>query len=1042
MAYTSNNSDSSSPVVDHPGIRSPKKAPHRGGRNSFTPTITLAVWQLRSTWRLLLLTGAAILVAVVLVCMVPLYSQVAMSAGLRDALKSAPIGPYVIVHSLAESLSLQAIRQDENQVDQQVHLGLGKYIDSPKEFSVRNSLPLYKEQRRGLAGKPVLLPAKDQVALLGFSISQASGHLKLMQGRLPQDSSQNIEIAITPQTAAILHVTIGSTIFVQFNYDIPLTLNFPIGQHDTLKLPLHIVGLFSLPAQNDPFWHGEAFQPGPLTQPTGAEEPPKRYPALVSNQAMLTVVNQMLTAAITRAATGLTVPNLLLASPFDLFSYYPIDTARFDIQNLDDLNSRLNTALTGLSNNPYDPPYFDKTAAIAPLDVVTGYSNRIAVVSIPLSSLTYLIVALVLFFVSLMTALLVDRQDQAIALLRSRGASRRQIFGSLTVQSLAVGLIALLVGPFLAIVAARFIAQATLAPTDQGVISLITHNPVQIAWGLRWSVLLTAVIAVLAMVFSIVRAIRMDVLALRRETARSTHQPFWQRIRLDLTAAVIALVGYAFSLYVTAPGVLDERVRVLILPATTVVGALFLLLGCTLLLLRFFPSILRLASWLASRSRGATPMLAIAQMARAPRQALRMTTLLALALAMATFTLSFSASQAQRVPDVAAYQVGSDFSGTFQLGTIASFDSWQQQEAAYRHIPGVTSATIGYVNFVPATEGSLSTSIDLRVMNATSYAQTTWWTPRDSSQSAASLMQQLIANRTLPASEKVVPAIVDAATANQLHLSIGSRFTINDVNNPVKVIVVAEIDHIPTINDSPDASSSSDSIAFGGVLVDFQSYSDYSRIINNQGVTVTNIWLRTGDDPASLASVRAAISKGDLQLTGLNDRRAIINGLSNDPLYLTLIVILYIGAATALLLAIAGNLALSWQTVRSRLTNFAIMRALGSTPREMAAILIWEQCIVYATSIIVGLAFGIIFSAIALPALVFTAVLTTSGSEPITTAQFFVMQNVPPVHMVLPYTLVAIAPGILIIVSLAALGMMVRVASHPSISMTLRVGQD
>src|SRR5579884_1953766 len=146
-------------------------------------------------------------------------------------------------------------------------------------------------------------------------------------------------------------------------------------------------------------------------------------------------------------------------------------------------------------------------------------------------------------------------------------------------------------------------------------------------------------------------------------------------MRLDLAAALIAIIGFAFSLYITTPGVLDDRVRTLILPATTVAGALFLLLACALLLLRLFPSILRLASSLASRSRSATPMLALAHIARSPRQALRITTLLVLAIAFATFTLSFTASQAQRIPDVAAYQVGSDFSGAFAVGSIVSFDS-------------------------------------------------------------------------------------------------------------------------------------------------------------------------------------------------------------------------------------------------------------------------------------------------------------------------------------------------------------------------------
>jgi hypothetical protein len=296
-----------------------KKKPRPGGKSPFTAIVTLALWQLRRTWRLLLVTGVGILTAVILVCVVPLYSEVAISAGLRDALKAAPTGPYVIVHSVAESLALQALQKDSYLVDRQVQLNLGKYIDSPKEFSVQNSLSLY-EQTRGPAGKTILTLSHDQVALLGFSMSQAAGHLKVVQGRLPQDSAQNIEIALAPQTAAILHVTIGSTIQVQLKYDVPVR-NPPFVERKTLKLPLHIVGLFSLSAQNDPFWHGEAFQPGPLTQPVGAAEPPERYPALVSNQVLLSAVNQMLDDAV--LSRGLTTPDLTLETFFGLFWYYP-----------------------------------------------------------------------------------------------------------------------------------------------------------------------------------------------------------------------------------------------------------------------------------------------------------------------------------------------------------------------------------------------------------------------------------------------------------------------------------------------------------------------------------------------------------------------------------------------------------------------------------------------------------------------------------------------------------------------------------------------
>ncbi|HZU66325.1 MAG TPA: FtsX-like permease family protein [Ktedonobacteraceae bacterium] len=1007
----------------------------RGGLTAPLPILTLALWQLRQTWRLLLVTGAGIIVAVVLVCAVPLYAQVAMSAGLRNTLGSSSTGPYVIVHGTAGTLSRQSIQNVGQQLDQVIHKYLEQYIDAPQQFSVQNSL-VHLVRTTGLGGKILLTPSHDQVALIGSSMPQAASHVKIVQGHLPQALSQRIEVAVTPQTASILHATLGSTIYVQLGFYIYLP-QATTGQRILINLPLYIVGLFTLPERNDPFWHGETFQAGPLSLPSGSGEPPTRYPVLVSNDNYLSVLDRTLSTNI--PANAIAFP-AILNTPLELFWYYPLDASRFDVNKLNDLANSLIIALDNLSSRSVDPPFVGRTSAIGPLDVITNYRNRIAVVRIPLMSLAYLIGALVLFFVSLMTGLLVDCQSEAIALLRSRGASRSQIFASLMMQCIAVGLIALIVGPLLAIASTRFLALGTLTLPDQGAINLVTNNVAQVAWGLRWSALVTVGAGVLAMIISIGQAIRVGALALRRESARSTYRPLWQRMRLDVMAAIIALVAYGFSLYVTDAGVLDTRVSVLVLPAVTVEGALFLLLGGVLLMSRLFPLVLHLASWLASRCRGATSMLALAQMARTPRQMLRITMLLALAIAFSIFTLSFTASQAQRIPDLAAYEVGSDFSGAFQLDSFASFDSWIQQEAVYRHIPGVTSATIGYVNFIPASQNTIN--VDLRAVDAATYAQTTIWMAHDSPQSVTSLMAQLIAHRAMANSGNAVPAIIDAAMQNLLRLSIGSHFTINNVNDPVNMVVIAEVDHIPTVNDTTEVGGTSDTASFGGVLVDYASYDSYSKKVNSVGITATNIWLRTRNDAASLASVRAALSKGMMQLESINDRRAIIENLNTDPLYLALIGVLIIAATTALLLAVVGNLVLSWLSARSRLGNFAIMRALGSTPRQVTGVLIWEQSIVYATAIVPGVAFGVLFSIIALPALVFTSVVTTSGSGPLSAGQFYIMQDVPPVQVVLPISLISIALGILLVICVIALGIMVRVVSRSSVGQALRLSED
>jgi hypothetical protein len=729
-----------------------------------------------------------------------------------------------------------------------------------------------------------------------------------------------------------------------------------------------------------------------------------------------------------------------LATPLDLYWYYEFDTSRLDINKFDDLLNGLNTTLVQVTNTPVEPPYVDRTTSLGPTDLLQLYSNRIAVLRVPLQSLAFLIVALVLFFVSLMTDLLVERQAGVIALLRSRGASRRQVFASLLAQGIGAGIIALIVGPLLAILATGLLVQCTLASADQAAFGLITSNSAQALWGLRWLVLGTISVALLAMILAISRPVRMDILAMRRESARSTRPSFWQHLHLDVVAAIIALTGFGFTLYVASPGVLDAHARALILPPTILVGTLFLLLGCMLLFLRIFPFLLQRAANLAARGRGATPMLALAQMARAPRQSIRMTMLLALAVAFAIFTLIFSASQFQRIPDAAAYQVGSDFRGT--ISSSAFSGPLAQQVAAYAHIPGVTSVTAGYEQTENISSTNISTSIELRAVDAGTYAKTVIWPQQNSAQPVTPLMAELLARRSAAIAKNVIPAIVDASAWQALHLSTGAPFTLQDYHGTVNFVAIAEVNSIPTINDTTQSVGSNDYTIVGGILVDYASYSTVSRNTNSADIEATTIWLRTRDDPRSLASVRAAINSGSLRLDNVSDRRAVIVNLSNDPLYLALIGILDVGSMLALVLALLGNLTISWLSARSRLTNFAVMRALGSTPRQIAGVIGLEQGIIYTTAIIQGIIFGLLFSLIVLPTFIFTTIVANASQDQVTTGEFYVVQNVPVIHMVIPYSLITLALGVLIVICVVALGMMVRIASRPAIGQALRLSED
>ena len=868
-------------------------------------SVTLAFQRMRHTWRMLCLVGLGMLAAVIVVCSVPLYSQVAMTAGLRTILTSSSQSADIVVSSTSHHFSSDDLSHITGSLDQEFQQHLGPYL-LPEQFSLQTSP--FAVMATNARGK--LSPTGDLINMIGSDTTRAGPHVHLVQGRLPATNVINgntIEIAMRQEIAN--GWVPGTIIPVLMPYD-------DVATHviqGTKTFYLRVVGLFTLPKTDDPFWHGASFLGYSINNDNNFVNS-----SLVSNTALVSLLNQLEPAP----STGLE------ATIFTgLTWYYTLNASQVSINQLDAILSGANTVQQDNANNMLlsQNNEFQHITTTMSSSALQLYRDRLPIMQFPVMSLTLFVLALTLFFVVLMAGILVERQAGALALLRGRGASSGQIFWSMVTQAVLLGLIALVVGPLLTIVLVRLLAEHILTATaiDQSALNIIAGNPIAVAFGVGLYALITAGVMTLAMILAILGAAQRDVLALRRETARATHRPFWQRLNLDILAVVIALLGAGFSFYLSNSSALDSRALLLFLSPLALIEAVCILLAALLLVLRGFPWLLRGGSRLAARLRGAASQIALAQMARAPRQSLRLTLLLALATAFTIFTLVFNASQTQRIQDVSDYQAMADFSGALQSGVLTP-----QQIAntthSFAHLPCVLSTSIGYTRVVNAGTTSLSQPIDFKAVDSTTFAQTARWSSQYSTQSLAELMHLLASTHSSQGGSAAVPAVVDAATASELHLTPGAHFALNfsvvGTDDLVQFKVVAQVQHIPTSNrtDIP------------GIMADYQSFAGaYMHSYATSGgfeSPVNYIWLRTSDDPQQLAVLRNILSTS---LTSIYDRRQIAAQLANEPLYLTLFGILLLGATTALLLALIGNLVASWLNASARLANFAALPRPG-----------------------------------------------------------------------------------------------------------------
>src|SRR5258708_9060722 len=261
-----------------------RKVSRRAGRRLIWPTVTLGLWRLRKTWGLLLITGIGIVAAVMLVCTVPLFSEIAMTAGLRGVLTSPSNNPSIYVYSASTRISAQIINQTTQSLNQDFQKNLGHYL-APPQFSLQpQPFPILgKPAQSSRTSASQLRPTGNLVKLISASMDAVPSHLRLIAGRLPRTNSSDIEIAITPESAAQLQMTVGSVI--------PVIIPFVDANQVTTErvLNLHLVGLFRFDSTSYPFWDGSDFH---NTSPD-CTHVADTIPALVSVETSLSVFTKI-----------------------------------------------------------------------------------------------------------------------------------------------------------------------------------------------------------------------------------------------------------------------------------------------------------------------------------------------------------------------------------------------------------------------------------------------------------------------------------------------------------------------------------------------------------------------------------------------------------------------------------------------------------------------------------------------------------------------------------------------------------------------------
>jgi ABC-type antimicrobial peptide transport system permease subunit len=209
------------------------------------------------------------------------------------------------------------------------------------------------------------------------------------------------------------------------------------------------------------------------------------------------------------------------------------------------------------------------------------------------------------------------------------------------------------------------------------------------------------------------------------------------------------------------------------------------------------------------------------------------------------------------------------------------------------------------------------------------------------------------------------------------------------------------------------------------LVVDAPTLSLADFVTGGGFVPVSEWWLSV--KPGASADVARQLGAPPYSATQMVSRIVLEQGYQGDPVALAVVGALLLGAIAAVAFGVLGFLVSASAAIEARADEFALLRALGLSDRQLLRWLTIEQALLLAVGVVVGAALGLAFAWIVLPAVGFTP----TGAPP-----------VPDPVLEIPWSFVlGLAGG-----SLVLLAVVVLIARHRlgriSVSATLRAGAD
>ncbi|WP_026486513.1 ABC transporter permease [Caldanaerobius polysaccharolyticus] len=829
-------------------------------------------------------------------------------------------------------------------------------------------------------------PGKQRFASVQ-ALSNLEKHIKIIDGKMPSNKPADgaYEVIVNQSALDAYDTVLGNEFY----------LTDPSDPNSKDVIKIRIVGVFQPKDYNDRYWIGASDVPSTKDSVFVTQELFKRE--FINNN-----------------------PTKL---KFALWSYI-FDYHRINLENMYNLVYADQYIQRNTVNRFEDMGVYSQYTPI-----LESYMERQSQLKIMLLTLDIPVMLMLLFYIFMVSGLLVEKQKDEITVLRSRGATKWHILMGYFIENGMLCAIAFVLGPILGYFISKVLG------VSNGFMEFVSRTaiPVRItATSYRYALLAT-VVAIITSLIPAYYASNYSIVTQKQESARMAKPTFWQKYFLDVVLIGISLYAlYAF----------DQRQQVLnqtninttnlsINPLLFFASTLFII-GSGLLLIRIYPYIVDLI-YRMGNSVWPTPLyITLIEIGRGSRRYQFLMLFLVITISTGLFGANSARTINANVHDRVYYQVGTDIvltpyweavkssppasytpspSGD-EGGSVAHYI--EPSFSIYQKLDGVQYAARVY-DRDDATliyNNSVQDNVRMMAVDPYDFGMTLWF--------RNGLLPYHINQYLNLLSSNPSAALISESLSKKYHISPGDEIKVKVPGTEEATFTVYGIvNYWPSWN--PKKPSDQVDVSIPALVVANLPY-----VQDNFPLEPYNVWIKLKPGATS-EELYKSIEKNHVGVISVINARQELVAAKNDPFQLGLNGALTLSFMISIVVCFMGFLIYWILSLISREYQFGILRAIGLYFRQLIAMIIWEQILTSGMALLMGIAVGFLASALYVP--LFQMAFNASNQVP----PFVVVSEVGDQVKLLLSVLMMLIAGLVVV------GCM---ASRIKINQAIKMGED